>query len=91
MSPLMRGISKGQFLILRRNCSDVTSFRTQSEELAERLMRRGYPKKIVKDAYEEALKKERSRLLIPQPGRKKEGDENLRIIGQYDTHSYKVK
>lgn len=87
--PLVRGIPKGQFLRVRRNCSDATTFRSQSQELKTRFQSRGYPDKVIQGAYQEALKKDRTTLLTPKK-REREGPE-MRIIGQFDTHSERVR
>ncbi|KAM4035090.1 uncharacterized protein ACNLHF_021773 [Anomaloglossus baeobatrachus] len=42
---LRNGIPKGQFLRLRRNCSNDVDFHAQSQELTRRFQARGYPKK----------------------------------------------
>lgn len=90
---LVKGIPRGQFLRLRRNCSEVDIFRTQACDLKHRFIRRGYPQTVLDGAYKEALQKERKKLLIPKP-KEVMGDSrqaSMRIIGQYDSHAQEVR
>ncbi|XP_075207802.1 uncharacterized protein LOC142312700 [Anomaloglossus baeobatrachus] len=54
---LRRGIPKGQFLRLRRNCSNNVEFCEQSKELTRRFQARGYPKKKPKGYFNCRTKK----------------------------------
>ncbi|XP_077113033.1 uncharacterized protein LOC143768226 [Ranitomeya variabilis] len=48
---LKRGIPKGQFYRVKRNCSRVGDFEEHSRELTTRFRERGYPHKITTKAY----------------------------------------
>ncbi|XP_053575255.1 leucine--tRNA ligase, cytoplasmic [Bombina bombina] len=48
ISHLKRGILKAQYLQLRRNCSDVTKYYLQAQELTTRLVQRGYHRATLK-------------------------------------------
>ncbi|KAM9324806.1 ovostatin-like [Gastrophryne carolinensis] len=68
---LKRGIPVGQFLRLRRNCSEEMEFMRQAESLANRFMARGYPREVVNRALERAKNTPRMGLLNPR--NKKQG------------------
>ncbi|XP_071989323.1 uncharacterized protein [Engystomops pustulosus] len=44
---LRQSIPVGQFLRLRRNCSDIADFRKHAKDLTGRFRARGYPKKVL--------------------------------------------
>lgn len=48
---LKRGIPFGQFLRLRRNCTDQTLFIQQAHELGDRFLEKGYPMTVLRTAY----------------------------------------
>ncbi|XP_029474481.1 uncharacterized protein LOC115100255 [Rhinatrema bivittatum] len=60
-------IPVGQFFRVRRLCSDVLSFKTHAQDLQERFSARGYPTRIVKQAYKRARHINRDLLLQPKP------------------------
>lgn len=87
--PLKKGIPKGQYLRLRRNCSSETMFQEQAKDLRERFKERGYPDKLLRDCYKNALAQERASLLV-----KKRTDTNeaiVRVIGTFDEASGPIK
>ncbi|KAM4021744.1 uncharacterized protein ACNLHF_027055 [Anomaloglossus baeobatrachus] len=49
--PLRRGIPKGQFLRIRRNCSREDDFENQAVDLFDRFLERGYPRRILQQSY----------------------------------------
>lgn len=51
---LKRGIPVGQFLRVRRNCSDFGDFPSNSKDLTRRFADRGYPKRIISEAFHQA-------------------------------------
>lgn len=79
--PLKRGIPKGQYLRLRRNCSTLEEYHKQAKDLQERFLDRGYPRKPLKKAYQFARAQNRETLLVPKP--RKQEDRLTRIIGTY--------
>ncbi|XP_069614259.1 uncharacterized protein [Ranitomeya imitator] len=48
---LRKGIPKGQFYRIKRNCSTQEDFRMHSQDLTHRFKDRGYPKKVVTKTY----------------------------------------
>lgn len=67
LNHLKRGIPKGQFLRLRRNCLDDKDFREAAADLMERFLTREYPRKVISGAFEIARHSRREDLLIPNP------------------------
>lgn len=90
--PLLRGIPRGQYLRMRCNCSDLSSFKKQAHGLRARFDRRDYPRSVLKEAYSWALRKECNSLLIPKRTIEMERNRNnLKIIGRFDTYSQEVR
>lgn len=88
-TPLRRGIPVGQYLRARRNCSTMVEFDKEAKVLYNRFRERGYPKKILSQAYKKSLERDRSSLLI---NKQKEGCEGpIRIIGTYDVAATKIR
>ncbi|XP_075128445.1 olfactory receptor 11L1-like [Leptodactylus fuscus] len=83
--PLKKGIPKGQFLRVRRNCSELAEFDRQSEILMRRFLDRGYPRQVLETAYRHARDTPRDSLLTPKPN--KEKDNTIRLIGTFDKHT----
>lgn len=63
---LKRGIPYGQYLRLRRNCTDIQDFKQNALDLTARFRNRGYPKKLLNQAYNKALHMDRQTLLTPR-------------------------
>ncbi|CAJ0966495.1 unnamed protein product [Ranitomeya imitator] len=59
---LRKGIPKGQFLRVRRNCSTDDEFRHQAKDLSDRFKKRGYPQRLVSGAFQHALQQDRKHL-----------------------------
>lgn len=72
---LRKGIPKGQFLRVRRNCSDDNDFKTEAADLTRRFQARGYPRKIISQAFCVAKNTPRQDLL--QPKMRQRDTENL--------------
>lgn len=64
---LKKGITRGQYLRLRRNCSSDQKFREQAIELRQRFTDRGYPDKVLRGSYKNVIKRARLSLLSPRP------------------------
>ncbi|XP_073529686.1 uncharacterized protein [Phyllobates terribilis] len=79
---LRRGIPKGQYLRVRRNCSSPELFNTHLRHLRNRFIERGYPIKTLSEAFENAASSNRSDLLRPRCDRG--GDPLMRVIGNFD-------
>lgn len=60
---LIQGIPLGQFLRIRRNCSDMDDFKNESRELYGRFRDRGYSHTSIRRAKKRALWTERGELL----------------------------
>lgn len=79
-----RGIPKGQFLSVRRNCSRLRDFHQQSDELGRRFLQRGYPLNTLRAAHDHALQQNRTKLLTPKIKPLESKDRLTRIIATYD-------
>ncbi|XP_071988310.1 uncharacterized protein [Engystomops pustulosus] len=80
---LKKGIPYSQMLRLKRNCSDPQDFKTEARELTNRLRARGYPKKVISQAYMRVTKISRDTLLTPKPKISKK-DNEVRLITTYN-------
>ncbi|CAH2327957.1 Hypothetical predicted protein, partial [Pelobates cultripes] len=82
ISTLFR-IPIGQYLRLRRNCSNIEDFKIKARALQHQFKQKGYPNRCLKYAYKRALCEERWELLkdksIP-----KLTQEIIRCIGNFD-------
>ncbi|XP_029455953.1 uncharacterized protein LOC115090676 [Rhinatrema bivittatum] len=86
--PLKNSLPFSQFLRYKRNCSNTTVYRQQSEKLKLDLKNRGYPNKCIKTGFKRALYYDRDALLTPQP---KSQDENMiTCVTQYSPWSRKI-
>ena len=61
--PLRENLPYGQFLRIRRNCSEIKDYRVQSLALSDKLLTRGYPQRIIDGAYKRARNNNRESLL----------------------------
>lgn len=78
---LRKGIPKGQFLRLRRNCSEPQDFREAAADLTQRFRARHYPRKIISEAFETSRQSKREELLAPKP---RIGNTQIRLITKYN-------
>ncbi|KAM4701880.1 LOW QUALITY PROTEIN: peripheral-type benzodiazepine receptor-associated protein 1 [Discoglossus pictus] len=78
----------GQYLRLRRNCDTIEEFKIKASELKTRLKYRGYPNRVLKNAYKKALAKDRTELLFKRQSKKKE--DKTRCILSFGTDSEQV-
>ncbi|XP_077129882.1 uncharacterized protein LOC143785095 [Ranitomeya variabilis] len=60
---LKRGIPKGQFLRLRRNCSRTEDFLEESRHLTNRFREQGYPRRTISKAFESSRERTREEAL----------------------------
>ncbi|XP_066454507.1 uncharacterized protein [Eleutherodactylus coqui] len=86
--PLRRGIPKGQFLRIRRNCSNTEDFISESRSLGNRFLQRDYPKDLIDEAFYHARDMNRTELLVPK---EKDTSQTIRIIGTYDTGAKSIR
>ena len=61
---ILKNIPKGQFIRIRRICSEYKDFIKHSNELIYHLIERGYPNKIITKAFNEVKNIERTSLLL---------------------------
>ncbi|KAM4038358.1 uncharacterized protein ACNLHF_016669 [Anomaloglossus baeobatrachus] len=85
---LKRGIPKGQFLRIRRNCSDKHEFDRQAGQLTRRFLDRGYPNGVIHKAYKFAAGKDRHMLL--NSTRREEVGGLTRLVGTFDDQNNQV-
>ena len=78
----------GQFLRLRRNCSENAIYQTQSEDLMKKLKIKGYPSRMVKQAQKRALSTPREVLLETKTQTTKE---NLTCVTTFSPISNQVR
>lgn len=74
---------------LRHSCSLEAVFCEQAKDLRQRFNDRGYPDRILRDSYKNALAKERSSLLVKKPVERTEAI--MRVIGTFDEASGPIK
>lgn len=80
---LCLGIPIGQYLHVRRNCTDEEGF-----ELYSRFQARGYPKKVLHQAYYRAKTPPREPLLMKKETR---SNKQIRCVGTYDGNNARIK
>nr|XP_033815550.1 uncharacterized protein LOC117367239 [Geotrypetes seraphini] len=71
---LRNGIPVGQFLRLRRICSNDEDFNKQAMELYDKFKDRGYPGKVIRRAWKRAKNCHRPWLMLPSNRQQKEPD-----------------
>lgn len=89
-TPLKRGIPTGQYLRARRNCSNEEAFEIECNNLYQRFVDRGYPKKHLKRAYWRAKHSEREELLKESTNNRVQSELIIRCIGTFDGHNPEV-
>ncbi|XP_056414465.1 uncharacterized protein LOC130356667 [Hyla sarda] len=89
--PLRKGIPKGQFLRVRRNCSSEDTFREEASKLYSRFQERGYPNKHLDTALRSVQSTSRQDLLNPRTTSKNEDGGFTRIIATFDTASQEIR
>lgn len=78
---IKKAVPGGQFARIRRNCTTDESFRHHAGNLTKRFLSRGYPKKVISSAYEQARSSKRETLLKPRPKSKRE---EIRLVTDYN-------
>ncbi|XP_056378779.1 uncharacterized protein LOC130274454 [Hyla sarda] len=87
--PLKRGIPKGQYLRLRRNCTQEREFLRQAGDLRSRFRDRGYPDRVLIPAFKHAKATPRQQLLVPK--KHPETAPLCRVIGTFDNMSGPIR
>ncbi|XP_069461787.1 uncharacterized protein [Ambystoma mexicanum] len=59
-------IPYGEFIRIRRNCSQLDTYDKICRDMAQKFLQRGYPKKVLERAYIKARQKDRSTLLMSE-------------------------
>ncbi|CAJ0940311.1 unnamed protein product [Ranitomeya imitator] len=83
---LRRGIPKGQYLRVKRNCSNSSHFYGEAKELINKFLDKGYPMNVLQEAFKKVESCDRNSLLSPK---EKKEDKQTRIIGNFDSCSGK--
>ncbi len=83
-------IPYGQFLRVRRICSKLEEFDKSSMELSAHFIRRGYPEKLVREAYLKARQKNRDDLLN-QPTKNKKKSDGLFFITTFNPQNPPIR
>uniref|UniRef100_A0A1B8XZB9 Helix-turn-helix domain-containing protein n=1 Tax=Xenopus tropicalis TaxID=8364 RepID=A0A1B8XZB9_XENTR len=94
--PLKRGIPVGQYLRLRRNCSDLDDFKIKAIDLRNRFIQRGYPKRCLKRAYKRAYKRalesDHQTLIFANKAPNMETKQSdIRCVGTYNNQWQSIK
>lgn len=90
-TPLRKGIPIGQYLRAHRNCSSVGDFEIEAKTLQKRFRERGYPKKTLAVAYNRALSKHRTSLLVTKNKDEDISGGPVRIIGTCDSAAGQIR
>uniref|UniRef100_A0A8C5N1Z7 Reverse transcriptase domain-containing protein n=1 Tax=Leptobrachium leishanense TaxID=445787 RepID=A0A8C5N1Z7_9ANUR len=85
---LRLGIPYGQYLRLKRICSSETEYEKQAKTLQKNFKEKGYPNRVLKQAYQKAAYHSRETLLQDPP---KTNSNQIRCIGNFDTGNNLVK
>ncbi|CAJ0917029.1 unnamed protein product [Ranitomeya imitator] len=80
----IRGIPIGQFLRVRRICSNDILFEKQCEELTTRFEDRGYSRRMIRRGYRRAKTTTRNELLYNNEVKEKKDDKQVRFISTYN-------
>ena len=88
---LIGSIPYSQYLRLRRNCSTQESFLREAAGLRDRLLHRGYTKKILKRSFQRANGQIRSHLLVQSGKKSPVGSDTTRLITKYHTQHQKTR
>lgn len=87
---LLDKIPYGQFIILRRICSDEQDYVSKAKEMAERSRRRGYNQSAIYKAMKRANQKEKSILLNPQ-STQCNNEKRITFVSEYSSASWQIK
>ncbi|CAJ0941415.1 unnamed protein product [Ranitomeya imitator] len=81
----IKGIPTGQFLRLKRICSDNYSFEEQAKTMRQRFRDRGYNKKMIRDGYHRARHTPRNELLYKNKPKMEDKEGQIRLITTYNS------
>ncbi|KAM9320087.1 uncharacterized protein PAF06_004553 [Gastrophryne carolinensis] len=86
---LLRSIPYGEYLRARRNCTQDKDFKAAADEIRDRLLLRGYNKKVLSKAYTKAIQRPRSEILYKP--KLKEKERPLAISLTYTVHHNQIR
>lgn len=86
--PLRENLPFGQFLRIRRNCTQATDYKNQSADLSKKLEERGYPRAIINKTKKRARNQNREALLETVP--KDKSDQPITCVTTFNTASNEV-
>ncbi|CAJ0930513.1 unnamed protein product [Ranitomeya imitator] len=87
----IRGIPTGQFLRLKRICSDDFAFEEQAKILRDRFRERGYSRKAIRDSYHRAKHTPRNELLYKNKKVDDKEGGQVRLITTYNSQWTKFR
>lgn len=85
---ITNNIPYGQFIRLKRICSNQDDFEVKANDMAQRFRERGYNQMVIDQAMERVSCKTRSELLNPAP---KMSENVVTFVSEYSTSSKQVK
>ncbi|CAI9540260.1 unnamed protein product, partial [Staurois parvus] len=89
---LISGIPVGQFLICRRNCSNINDFRMEAQDLYKRFREQGYSHSQIRKARRRAYQTDQKSLLSLKKDEKvKLSEQPVRMITQFGAQWKAVK
>uniref|UniRef100_A0A8C5Q1A3 Reverse transcriptase domain-containing protein n=1 Tax=Leptobrachium leishanense TaxID=445787 RepID=A0A8C5Q1A3_9ANUR len=86
----LKGVPKGQFIQLRRNCTDTEVFKQQADTLKRYFIEKGYGENDLDHIVNELIKDDRETLLKYKPKKGKEIEE-VRFICDYNNKATQIK
>ncbi|XP_078540171.1 uncharacterized protein LOC144825196 [Lissotriton helveticus] len=78
----------GEFLRIRRNCTDMETYHKHGDELKDRLLKRGYPHRLVRHAFKRAKYYDRMALL---QGSKQPEHNRITCVVNHSTLNFKIR
>lgn len=84
----IQNIPYGQFVRLRRICSDENDYGIKANEMSQRFRERGYDDSLINQAAEKAHRRDRASLLNPTP---KNTENRVTFVSEYSTASKQVQ
>lgn len=89
--PLKNSIPYGQYLRLRRNCSNDSLFIREAQNLQGRLLARGYSRSCLKKAYNQTIRQSQSNLLSKSKSPMSSDSNPTRIAMHYSRQHVAIK
>uniref|UniRef100_A0A8C5PEB8 Reverse transcriptase domain-containing protein n=1 Tax=Leptobrachium leishanense TaxID=445787 RepID=A0A8C5PEB8_9ANUR len=89
-STWLKGVPKGQFVRLRRNCTDTETFKEQANTLKKDFVEKGYRATDLDEAISSIMHKDRGDLLKYKPRTQEDGEE-IRFICDFNSKANNIK